>query len=100
MNSEILEHLKSVVNSLNVKDKNKLSKIYFQITGSDYIAKINLENLKYSEDSEYSNDSLIIMMDEATFFELKNNIIINLNIKLRKRSLFQFLHFHYYLSRE
>ena len=74
MNSEILEHLKSGVNSLNVKDKNKLSKIYFQITGSDYIAKINLENLKYSEDSEYSNDSLIIMMDEATFFELKNNI--------------------------
>lgn len=74
MNSEILEHLKSVVNSLNVKDKNKLSKIYFQITGSDYIAKINLENLKYSEDSENSNDSLIIMMDEATFFELKNNI--------------------------
>lgn len=74
MNSEILEHLKSVVNSLNVKDKNNLSKIYFQITGSDYIAKINLENLKYSEDSEYSNDSLIIMMDEATFFELKNNI--------------------------
>ncbi len=74
MNSEILEHLESVVNSLNVKDKNKLSKIYFQITGSDYIAKINLENLKYSEDSETSNDSLIIMMDEATFFELKNNI--------------------------
>ena len=74
MNSEILEHLKSVVNSLNVKDKNNLSKIYFQIRGSDYIAKINLENLKYSEDSEYSNDSLIIMMDEATFFELKNNI--------------------------
>jgi len=74
LNSEILEHLKSVVNSLNVKDKNNLSKIYFQITGSDYIAKINLENLKYSEDSEYSNDSLIIMMDEATFFELKNNI--------------------------
>lgn len=74
MNSEILEHLKSVVNNLNVKDKNNLSKIYFQITGSDYIAKINLENLKYSEDSEYSNDSLIIMMDEATFFELKNNI--------------------------
>ena len=74
MNSEILEHLKSVVNSLNVKDKNNLSKIYFQIRGSDYIAKINLENLKYSEDSENSNDSLIIMMDEATFFELKNNI--------------------------
>lgn len=74
MNSEILEHLKSVVNSLNVKDKNNLSKIYFQITGSDYIAKINLENLKYSEDLETSNDSLIIMMDEATFFELKNNI--------------------------
>jgi hypothetical protein len=74
LNSEILEHLKSVVNSLNVKDKNNLSKIYFQITGSDYIAKINLENLKYSEDSETSNDSLIIMMDEATFFELKNNI--------------------------
>ena len=74
MNSEILEHLKSVVNSLNIKDKNKLSKIYFQITGSDYIAKINLENLKYSEDSENSSDSLIIMMDEATFFELKNNI--------------------------
>ncbi len=74
MNSEILEHLKSVVNNLNVKDKNNLSKIYFQITGSDYIAKINLENLKYSEDSENSNDSLIIMMDEATFFELKNNI--------------------------
>jgi len=74
LNSEILEHLKSVVNSFNVKDKNNLSKIYFQITGSDYIAKINLENLKYSEDSENSNDSLIIMMDEATFFELKNNI--------------------------
>ena len=74
MNSEILEHLKSVVYNLNVKDKNNLSKIYFQITGSDYIAKINLENLKYSEDSENSNDSLIIMMDEATFFELKNNI--------------------------
>ena len=74
MNSEILEHLKSVVNSFNVKDKNNLSKIYFQITGSDYIAKINLENLKYSEDSETSNDSLIIMMDETTFFELKNNI--------------------------
>ena len=74
MNSEILEHLKAVVNNLNVKDKNNLSKIYFQITGSDYIAKINLENLKYSEDSENSNDSLIIMMDEATFFELKNNI--------------------------
>jgi thymidine kinase len=74
LNSEILEHLKSVVNNLNVKDKNNLSKIYFQITGSDYIAKINLENLKYSEDSENSNDSLIIMMDEATFFELKNNI--------------------------
>ncbi|MDB4823255.1 SCP2 sterol-binding domain-containing protein [Acidimicrobiia bacterium] len=74
MKSEILEHLKSVVNSFNVKDKNNLSKIYFQITGSDYIAKINLENLKYSEDSETSNDSLIIMMDETTFFELKNNI--------------------------
>ncbi len=74
MNSAILEHLKSVVNNLNVKDKNNLSKIYFQITGSDYIAKVNLENLKYSEDSENSNDSLIIMMDEATFFELKNNI--------------------------
>ena len=74
MNSEILEHLKSVVNNLNVKDKNNLSKIYFQITGSDYITKINLENLKYSENLETSNDSLIIMMDEATFFELKNNI--------------------------
>lgn len=74
MNSEILEHLESVVNSLNVKDKNNLSKIYFQIMGSDYITKINLENLKYSEDLENSNDSLIIMMDEATFFELKNNI--------------------------
>ncbi len=74
MNNEILEHLESVVNSLNVKDKNNLSKIYFQITGSDYITKINLENLKYSENLETSNDSLIIMMDEATFFELKNNI--------------------------
>jgi hypothetical protein len=74
LNNEILEHLESVVNSLNVKDKNNLSKIYFQITGSDYITKINLENLKYSENLETSNDSLIIMMDEATFFELKNNI--------------------------
>ena len=74
MNSEILEHLESVVNSLNVKDKNNLSKIYFQIMGSDYITKINLENLKYSEDLETSNDSLIIMSDENTIFKLKNNI--------------------------
>ncbi|MDA9655748.1 SCP2 sterol-binding domain-containing protein [Candidatus Actinomarina] len=71
MNKEIFNYLEKVTQSLNIKNKNNLNKIYLQIISDENITTINLGNS--SMDFENEVDYLIIKMDESTFFNLKDN---------------------------
>lgn len=71
MNKEIFNYLKTVTQSLNIKNKDNLNKIYLQIISDKNITTINLGNS--SIDFENEVDYLIIKMDESTFYNLKDN---------------------------
>ena len=71
MNKEILNYLETITQSLNIKNKDNLNKIYLQIISDENITTINLGNS--SIDFENEVDYLIIKMDESTFFNLKDN---------------------------
>lgn len=71
MNKEIFNYLETVTQSLNIKNKDNLNKIYLQIISDKNITTINLGNS--SIDFENEVDYLIIKMDESTFFSLKDN---------------------------
>jgi|TARA_B100001094_G_scaffold215308_1_gene209319 hypothetical protein len=71
LNKEIFNYLEKVTQSLNIKNKNNLNKIYLQIISDENITTINLGNS--SMDFENEVDYLIIKMDESTFFNLKDN---------------------------
>lgn len=71
MNKEIFNYLETVTQSLNIKNKDNLNKIYLQIISDKNITTINLGNS--SIDFENEVDYLIIKMDESTFFNLKDN---------------------------
>ena len=71
MNKEIFNYLEKVTQSLNIKNKDNLNKIYLQIISDENITTINLGNS--SMDFENEVDYLIIKMDESTFFNLKDN---------------------------
>ena len=71
MNKEIFNYLETVTQSLNIKNKDNLNKIYLQIISDKNITTINLGNS--SIDFENEIDYLIIKMDESTFYNLKDN---------------------------
>ena len=71
MNKEIFNYLETVTQSLNIKNKDNLNKIYLQIISDKNITTINLGNS--SIDFKNEVDYLIIKMDESTFFNLKDN---------------------------
>ena len=71
MNKEIFNYLETVTQSLNIKNKDNLNKIYLQIISDKNITTINLGNS--SIDFENEVDYLIIKMDESKFFNLKDN---------------------------
>jgi hypothetical protein len=71
LNKEIFNYLETVTQSLNIKNKDNLNKIYLQIISDKNITTINLGNS--SIDFENEVDYLIIKMDESTFFSLKDN---------------------------
>ncbi|MCH1525714.1 MAG: SCP2 sterol-binding domain-containing protein [Candidatus Actinomarina sp.] len=71
MNKEIFNYLETVTQSLNIKNKDNLNKIYLQIISDKNITTINLGNS--SIDFENEVDYLIIKMDESTFYNLKDN---------------------------
>ena len=64
MNKEIFNYLETVTQSLNIKNKDNLNKIYLQIISDKNITTINLGNS--SIDFENEVDYLIIKMDEST----------------------------------
>ena len=61
MNKEIFNYLETVTQSLNIKNKDNLNKIYLQIISDKNITTINLGNS--SIDFENEVDYLIIKMD-------------------------------------
>ena len=71
MNKEIFNYLETITQSLNIKNKDNLNKIYLQIISDKNITTINLGNS--SIDFENEVDYLIIKMDESTFYNLKDN---------------------------
>ena len=71
MNKEIFNYLETVTQSLNIKNKDNLNKIYLQIISDKNITTINLGNS--SIDFKNEVDYLIIKMDESTFYNLKDN---------------------------
>jgi hypothetical protein len=71
LNKEIFNYLETVTQSLNIKNKDNLNKIYLQIISDKNITTINLGNS--SIDFENEVDYLIIKMDESTFYNLKDN---------------------------
>ena len=71
MNKEIFNYLETVTQSLNIKNKDNLNKIYLQIISDEDTTTINLGNSNIGFENEV--DYLIIKMDESTFFNLKDN---------------------------
>ena len=71
MNKEIFNYLETITQSLNIKNKDNLNKIYFQIISDEDTTTINLGNSNIGFENEV--DYLIIKMDESTFFNLKDN---------------------------
>ena len=71
MNKEILNYLETITQSLNIKNKDNLNKIYLQIISDEDTTTINLGNSNIGFENEV--DYLIIKMDESTFFNLKDN---------------------------
>jgi hypothetical protein len=71
LNKEILNYLETVTQSLNIKNKDNLDKIYLQIVVDGKSTTINLGNSNIDFQNEV--DYLIIKMDESTFYNLKDN---------------------------
>ena len=74
MNKEITNYLEIITQSLNLNKKENINLIYLQITSRDNVWSINLGTLEENTNLENNVDSLIIKMEESTFFELRDNI--------------------------
>ena len=74
MNKEITNYLEIITQSLNLNKKENINKIYLQITSQDNVWNINLGTLEENTNLENNVDSLIIKMEESTFFELRDNV--------------------------
>ena len=74
MNKEITNYLEIITQSLNLNKKENIDLIYLQITSRDNVWSINLGTLEENRNLENNVDSLIIKMEESTFFELRDNV--------------------------
>ena len=74
MNKEITNYLEIITQSLNLNKKEIINLIYLQITSRDNVWSINLGTLEENTNLENNVDSLIIKMEESTFFELRDNV--------------------------
>ena len=74
MNKEITNYLEIIAQSLNLNKKENINLIYLQITSRDNVWSINLGTLEENTNLENNVDSLIIKMEESTFFELRDNV--------------------------
>ena len=74
MNKEITNYLEIITQSLNLNKKENINLIYLQITSRDNVWSINLGTLEENKNLENNVDSLIIKMEESTFFELRDNV--------------------------
>ena len=74
MNKEITNYLEIITQSLNLNKKENINLIYLQITSRDNVWSINLGTLEENTNLENNVDSLIIKMEESTFFELRDNL--------------------------
>ena len=74
MNKEIINYLEIITQNLNLNNKGNLNKIYLQITSQNNVWNINLGTLEENTNLENNVDSLIIKMEESTFFELRDNV--------------------------
>jgi hypothetical protein len=73
LKTEILEHLQRITEQLKISNKKQLDKIYLEIKSEDKITRINLGNMDIDNKQQVPIEHLVIMMDESTFFDLKNN---------------------------
>jgi hypothetical protein len=73
LNKEITNYLEIITQSLNLNKKENINLIYLQITSRDNVWSINLGTLEENTNLENNVDSLIIKMEESTFFELRDN---------------------------
>ena len=74
MSNEIIDYLEIITQSLNLNKKENINLIYLQITSRDNVWSINLGTLEENTNLENNVDSLIIKMEESTFFELRDNL--------------------------
>jgi hypothetical protein len=74
LNKEITNYLEIITQSLNLNKKENINLIYLQITSLDNVWSINLGTLEENTNLENNVDSLIIKMEESTFFELRDNV--------------------------
>ena len=74
MNKEITNYLEIITQRLNLNKKENINLIYLQITSLDNVWSINLGTLEENTNLENNVDSLIIKMEESTFFELRDNV--------------------------
>jgi len=74
LNKEITNYLEIITQSLNLNKKENINLIYLQITSQDNVWSINLGTLEENTNLENNVDSLIIKMEESTFFELRDNV--------------------------
>ena len=74
MNKEITNYLEIITQSLNLNKKENINLIYLEITSQDNVWSINLGTLEENTNLENNVDSLIIKMEESTFFELRDNV--------------------------
>jgi hypothetical protein len=74
LNKEITNYLEIITQKLNLNKKENINLIYLQITSRDNVWNINLGTLEENTNLENNVDSLIIKMEESTFFELRDNV--------------------------
>ena len=74
MNKEITNYLEIITQRLNLNKKENINLIYLQITSRDNVWNINLGTLEENTNLENNVDSLIIKMEESTFFELRDSV--------------------------
>jgi hypothetical protein len=74
LNKEITNYLEIITQRLNLNKKENINLIYLQITSRDNVWNINLGTLEENTNLENNVDSLIIKMEESTFFELRDNV--------------------------
>jgi len=74
LNKEITNYLEIITQRLNLNKKENINLIYLQITSLDNVWSINLGTLEENTNLENNVDSLIIKMEESTFFELRDNV--------------------------